>query len=70
LGHPPISKNQNKTKQKKNKKTKKKKKPELLLCKGNTRTKTGAETEGKVIQRLPHLGIHPYIYTKPRHNCG
>jgi hypothetical protein len=25
---------------------------------GNTETKYGAETEGKVIQRLPHLGIH------------
>jgi hypothetical protein len=22
-------------------------------------TKCGAETEGKAIQRLPHLGIHP-----------
>ena len=33
--------------------------PELLLCKGNTGTKSGAETEGKAIQRLPHLGIHP-----------
>jgi hypothetical protein len=26
----------------------------------NTETKYGAETEGKAIQRLPHLGIHPY----------
>jgi hypothetical protein len=34
-------------------------KPELLLSKGNTGTKSGAETEGKTIQRLPHLGIHP-----------
>ena len=25
-------------------------------------TKYGAETEGKAIQRLPHLGIHP-IYS-------
>jgi len=25
---------------------------------GNTGTKNGAETEGKAIQRLPHLGIH------------
>ena len=25
-------------------------------------TKCGAETEGKAIQRLPHLGIHP-IYS-------
>jgi hypothetical protein len=37
-----------------------------LLRKGNkipmggvTETKCGAETEGKAIQRLPHLGIHP-----------
>jgi hypothetical protein len=32
--------------------------PELLLSKGNTGTKSRAETEGKGIQRLPHLGIH------------
>ena len=36
--------------------------PELLLSKGNTETKSGAETEGKVIQRLLQLGIHP-IYS-------
>jgi hypothetical protein len=29
---------------------------------GVTETKCGAETEGKAIQRLPHLGIHP-IYS-------
>lgn len=29
---------------------------------GNTGTKNGAETEEKVIQRLPHLGIHPICY--------
>ena len=42
----------------------------VLLRKGNkipmggdTETKCGAETEGKAIQRLPHLGIHPmYSY--------
>ena len=28
----------------------------------NTETKCGAETEGKAIQRLSHLGIHP-IYS-------
>jgi hypothetical protein len=33
--------------------------PEFLLLKGNTGTKNGAETEGKAIQRLLHLGIHP-----------
>jgi hypothetical protein len=26
---------------------------------GVKETKCGAETEGKAIQRLPHLGIHP-----------
>jgi hypothetical protein len=31
----------------------------LLLSKGNTGTKCGAETKGKVTHRLPHLGIHP-----------
>ena len=30
-----------------------------ILMGGNTETKCGAETEGKAIQRLPHLGIHP-----------
>jgi len=25
----------------------------------NTETKCGPETEGKAIQRLPHLGVHP-----------
>jgi hypothetical protein len=29
---------------------------------GETETKCGAETKGKVIQRLPYLGIHP-IYS-------
>jgi hypothetical protein len=38
----------------------------LLLRRGNkipmegvTETKFGAETEGMIIQKLPHLGIHP-----------
>ena len=26
---------------------------------GDTETKFGAKMEGKTIQRLPHLGIHP-----------
>jgi hypothetical protein len=26
---------------------------------GDTETKCGAETEGMIIQRLPHLRIHP-----------
>jgi hypothetical protein len=33
-----------------------------ILMGGNTETKYGAETEGKAIQRLVHLGLHP-IYT-------
>jgi hypothetical protein len=33
-----------------------------ILTRGNTETKCGTETEGKVIQRLPHLEIHP-IYS-------
>jgi hypothetical protein len=48
----------------------------VLLRRGNktpmegvTETKCGAETEGMTIQRLPHLGIHPYTITKPRHCC-
>jgi hypothetical protein len=42
----------------------------VLLRKGNkipmggdTETEYGAESEGKIILRLPHLGIHPtYIH--------
>jgi hypothetical protein len=30
-----------------------------ILTGANTEAKCGAETEGKAIQRLPHLGIHP-----------
>jgi hypothetical protein len=37
---------------------------ELFLSKGNAGTKSGGETEGKAIQILPHLEIHPI---KPRH---
>jgi len=33
-----------------------------ILTGGNTGTNCGSETEEKVIQRLPHLGIHP-IYS-------
>jgi hypothetical protein len=32
--------------------------PELLLSKGNPGTKSRTETEGKSIQRMPHLGFH------------
>ena len=35
-----------------------------ILREGNMETKCGEETEGKVIQRLPHLGIYP-IYRHP-----
>jgi hypothetical protein len=34
---------------------------------GNMETKFEAKTEGKVIQRLPHLGFIPYTVTK--HGC-
>jgi hypothetical protein len=30
-----------------------------ILMGTNKETKYGTETEGKAIQRLPHLGIHP-----------
>jgi hypothetical protein len=30
-----------------------------MLKGGNMETKCGTETEGKAIQRLHHLGIHP-----------
>ena len=33
-----------------------------ILTEGNMETKCEAETEGKAIQRLSHLGIHP-IYS-------
>jgi hypothetical protein len=32
---------------------------------GVTETKFGAETEGRTIQRLSHLGIHPINKTNP-----
>ena len=30
-----------------------------ISMEGVTETKFGAETEGRIIQRLPHPGIHP-----------
>jgi hypothetical protein len=39
-----------------------------ILIGGNMETKCGAETEGKAIQRLPHLGIS-YTVTKPGLYC-
>jgi hypothetical protein len=41
--------------------------PELLLPKENSGTKSGAEIEGKVIQRLPLPGIHRYGTSNPTH---
>ena len=41
-----------------------------ITTRENTKTKCGAKTEGRTIQRLPFLGIHPYTDTKPRHYCG
>ena len=40
-----------------------------ITMKGVTETKFGAKMKGWTIQRLPHLGIHPIIATKPRHYC-
>jgi hypothetical protein len=44
--------------------------PELLLSKGNTGTMSGAETEGKAIQWLSHLGSILHAATKHRDYCG
>jgi hypothetical protein len=41
-----------------------------ILTGGNMETKCGAETEGKAIQRVPHLGSIPYTVTKPGSYCG
>jgi hypothetical protein len=41
-----------------------------ILMGANTETKYSEETEGKAIQRLPHLGSIPYTVTKPRYYCG
>ena len=40
-----------------------------ILKRGNMDTKCGAESDGKAIQRLLHLGSIPYTVTKPRHYC-
>jgi hypothetical protein len=37
---------------------------------GDTETKWGAGTEGKAIQRLPHLGIHPIYSYQTQTLCG
>jgi hypothetical protein len=36
---------------------------ELLLSKGNAGTESGAETERKTVQRLPHLGYPSHLQT-------
>jgi hypothetical protein len=36
---------------------------------GDTETKCGAETEGKAIQRLPHLGILPIYSHQTQSGC-
>jgi hypothetical protein len=41
-----------------------------ILTGANMETKCGSETEGKAIQRLPHLESIPYTDTKPGHYCG
>jgi hypothetical protein len=41
-----------------------------ILTGAYTETKHEGETKGKAIQRLTHLGIHPYTVTKCRHYCG
>jgi hypothetical protein len=42
-----------------------------IIMGANMKAKCGAETEGKAVQRLSYLGIHPYTVTKPRHYyCG
>ena len=43
--------------------------PKLFLSKGNTGTKSGAETEGRG-SRDPTWGPIPQEDTKPRHYCG
>ena len=49
---------------------------EFLLSKGNAGTKSRVETEGKAIQRLSQLGIHPIcrhqtqtLVLMPRSTC-
>jgi hypothetical protein len=41
-----------------------------ILTGANTESKCGAETEGKAIQRLPHLGIHPKYSHQTQTLCG
>jgi hypothetical protein len=41
-----------------------------ILTGANMKIKFRAETEGKVIQRLPTCECIPHTVTKPRHYCG
>jgi hypothetical protein len=41
-----------------------------ILMEANMETRRGAETEGKVIQRLAHLGIHPIYSHQTQTHCG
>ena len=41
-----------------------------LPMEGITKTNCGAETQGMAMQKLSHLGIHPYTVTKHRYYCG
>ena len=36
----------------------------------DTETKYGAGFEGKTLQRLSHLGVHPIYRYQTRHYCG
>jgi hypothetical protein len=43
----------------------------ILLRRENKTPMEGVtETEKITIQRLTHLGIHPYTTIKPKHYCG
>jgi hypothetical protein len=41
-----------------------------ILKGGNMETNCGAETEGKAIQRLPYLRIHPIYRHQTQTLCG
>jgi hypothetical protein len=41
-----------------------------ILMGGNTETKCGVKTEGKTIQRMLNLGIHPIYSYQTRHYYG
>jgi hypothetical protein len=41
-----------------------------ISMEGVTEAKCGAETEGMIIHRLPHLGIHPIYNHQTQTHCG